>query len=93
MLPKRFPDREEIATVRTEAAELEPGAEGEQGHRLAGRVLARRDLGKLMFQWMYWHLLLPGHDIPAISSQMRMTGKKPLVEAGAGKKPLVETRA
>ena len=49
MLPKRFPDREEIATVRTEAAELEPGAEGKQEHRLAGRVLARRDLGKLMF--------------------------------------------
>jgi len=49
VLPKRFPDREEIATVRTGAAELEPGAEGEQEHRLAGRVLARRDLGKLMF--------------------------------------------
>ena len=49
MLPKRFPDREDIATVRTEAAELEAGAEGEQEHRLAGRVLARRDLGKLMF--------------------------------------------
>ena len=49
MLPKRFPDREEIATVRTEAAELEPGTEGDQEHRLAGRVLARRDMGKLMF--------------------------------------------
>ena len=49
MLPKRFPDREQIATVRTEAAELEPGAAGEEERRLAGRVLARRDLGKLMF--------------------------------------------
>ena len=33
-------------------------------------------LGKLMFQWMYWHLLLPGRDIPGISAQMRMAGKK-----------------
>src|SRR6266550_622024 len=49
VLPKRFPDREEIATVRTEAAELEPGVEGGHEHRLAGRVLARRDMGKLMF--------------------------------------------
>lgn len=36
-------------------------------------------LGKLMFQWLYWHLLLPGRDIPGISPQMQMTGKKPLV--------------
>ena len=21
-------------------------------------------LGKLMFQWFYWHALLPGRDIP-----------------------------
>src|SRR6188474_2491493 len=48
-LPKRFPDREEIATVRAEADELEPGAEGETSHRLAGRIMARRDMGKLMF--------------------------------------------
>jgi sulfide:quinone oxidoreductase len=33
-------------------------------------------LGKLMFQWMYWHVLLPGRDIPGISPEMRMTGKK-----------------
>src|SRR2546422_1020873 len=48
-LPKRFPDREEIAVVRAEAAGLEPGAEGDRLCRLAGRVLARRDMGKLMF--------------------------------------------
>ena len=35
-------------------------------------------LGKLMFQWMYWHLLLPGRDIPGISPDMHMTGKKPV---------------
>jgi sulfide:quinone oxidoreductase len=33
-------------------------------------------LGKLMFQWMYWHLLLPGRDIPGISPEMHMAGKK-----------------
>lgn len=35
-------------------------------------------MGKLMFQWMYWHVLLPGRDIPGISPQMKMTGKKPV---------------
>jgi lysyl-tRNA synthetase class 2 len=48
-LPKRFPDREEIASIRAEAVTLEPGAEGDHEHRVAGRVFARRDLGKLMF--------------------------------------------
>jgi lysyl-tRNA synthetase class 2 len=48
-LPKRFPDREEIATARAEAAALGPGTEGDREYRIAGRVLARRDLGKLMF--------------------------------------------
>ena len=48
-LPKRFPQREEIAAVRTEAESLELGADGQIEHRLAGRVLARRDLGKLVF--------------------------------------------
>jgi lysyl-tRNA synthetase, class II len=47
-LPKRFPDREEIAAVRAEAEGLVPEAEGAE-HRLAGRVLARRDMGKLVF--------------------------------------------
>jgi lysyl-tRNA synthetase, class II len=48
-LPKRFPDREEITAVRAEAERLEPGAEGETEHRLAGRILARRDMGKIVF--------------------------------------------
>ena len=48
-LPKRFPDREEIALVRAEAEKLEPGTEGEATHRLAGRVMARRGHGKLVF--------------------------------------------
>jgi lysyl-tRNA synthetase class 2 len=46
---KRFPDRDEIAAVREEAARLGPGAEAPDKRRLAGRVLARRDMGKLTF--------------------------------------------
>jgi lysyl-tRNA synthetase class 2 len=48
-LPKRFPDRDEVAAVRDEADALEPGAESSERRRLAGRIMARRDLGKLMF--------------------------------------------
>ncbi len=33
-------------------------------------------LGKLMFQWMYWHMLLPGRDIPGIAPTMQMAGKQ-----------------
>jgi sulfide:quinone oxidoreductase len=32
-------------------------------------------LGKLMFEWFYWHALLPGHSIPGISSEMPTAGK------------------
>src|SRR6266542_6506388 len=47
--PKRFPDRDEVAAVRAEAERLEPGQEGPERRRLAGRVLARREMGKLVF--------------------------------------------
>jgi sulfide:quinone oxidoreductase len=33
-------------------------------------------LGKLMFQWLYWHVLLPGRDIPGIGPAMPHAGKK-----------------
>jgi len=33
-------------------------------------------LGKLMFQWFYWHSLLPGRDIPGIHSSMPRAGKR-----------------
>jgi lysyl-tRNA synthetase, class II len=49
MTPTRFPDREPIAPVRAKAERLDPGAEGEQTHRLAGRVMGRRGHGKLVF--------------------------------------------
>jgi sulfide:quinone oxidoreductase len=32
-------------------------------------------LGKLMFQWFYWHSLLPGRDIPGINAAMPTAGK------------------
>jgi sulfide:quinone oxidoreductase len=32
-------------------------------------------LGKLMFQWFYWHALLPGRDIPGITPDMPLAGK------------------
>jgi lysyl-tRNA synthetase, class II len=48
-LPTRFPDRDEIVAVRAEAEKLEPGEEGEEKRRLAGRVLGRREHGKLAF--------------------------------------------
>jgi lysyl-tRNA synthetase class 2 len=48
-MPKRFPDRVEIASVRAEADSLEPGAEAAETRRLAGRVMARRGHGKLVF--------------------------------------------
>src|ERR671930_1315656 len=48
-LPKRFADREPIAAVRAEAERLDAGTDGRSEHRVAGRIFARRDLGKLMF--------------------------------------------
>ncbi|MBA3401019.1 MAG: lysine--tRNA ligase [Actinobacteria bacterium] len=47
--PKRFPDRDDIAAVREEAAVLEPDSESAEKRRLAGRVMARRGHGKLSF--------------------------------------------
>jgi lysyl-tRNA synthetase class 2 len=50
MLPKRYPDRDEIAVVRAVAEQLDAGGEDEgQSFRLAGRVLARREMGKITF--------------------------------------------
>jgi sulfide:quinone oxidoreductase len=33
-------------------------------------------LGKLMFQWFYWHVLLPGREIPGVHSAMPERGKR-----------------
>src|SRR5262249_54218962 len=48
-LPKRFPDPDEIAVVRAEAEKLEPGVEATDTRHVAGRVMARRELGKIVF--------------------------------------------
>ena len=42
-------------------------------------------LGKLMFQWFYWHGLLPGRDVPGISSAMPSSGKIPAQVSGSRK--------
>ena len=49
MLPKRFPDRDEIAAVREDCEALDAGTESAEKRRLAGRVLGRRGHGKLVF--------------------------------------------
>jgi sulfide:quinone oxidoreductase len=33
-------------------------------------------LGKLMFQWAYWHALLPGREIPGVGPAMPLRGKR-----------------
>jgi sulfide:quinone oxidoreductase len=33
-------------------------------------------LGKLAFEWIYWHVLLPGHAMPGISARMQPAGKR-----------------
>jgi sulfide:quinone oxidoreductase len=33
-------------------------------------------LGKLMFQWAYWHALLPGREIPGVGPSMPTRGKR-----------------
>src|SRR5918992_5570075 len=47
--PKRFPDRDEIASVRAETEALGDGEHADATRRLAGRTMARREMGKLVF--------------------------------------------
>ncbi len=47
--PKRFPDRDEIAAVRADTEPLDAGAEADAMRRIAGRAMARRGMGKLVF--------------------------------------------
>ena len=49
MEPKRFPDRTAVADVRVAVEALDAGAELDETRRLAGRVMARREMGKLVF--------------------------------------------
>jgi lysyl-tRNA synthetase class 2 len=47
--PKRFPDRDTVADVRAATEQINAGGELDQIMRLAGRVMARREMGKLVF--------------------------------------------
>jgi lysyl-tRNA synthetase class 2 len=47
--PKHFRNRDEIAAVRAETEPLADGVAAETTRRVAGRVLGRRDMGKLVF--------------------------------------------
>ena len=47
--PKRFSDRVEIADVRAATEQIDAGGELDGVRRLAGRVMARREMGKLVF--------------------------------------------
>ncbi|HEX6461577.1 MAG TPA: FAD/NAD(P)-binding oxidoreductase [Thermoleophilaceae bacterium] len=33
-------------------------------------------MAKLAFQWIYWHVLLPGREMPGVSSELQMAGKQ-----------------
>ncbi|TMK70923.1 MAG: NAD(P)/FAD-dependent oxidoreductase [Actinobacteria bacterium] len=35
-------------------------------------------MGKLLFQWVYWHALLPGREVPGLGPAMPTAGKRPV---------------
>jgi hypothetical protein len=41
-------------------------------------------IAKLAFQPLYWHVLLPGHDIPGVSSQFHSTAAQPATRGSGG---------
>jgi lysyl-tRNA synthetase, class II len=47
--PKRFPGRDSVADARAATEQVEAGGELDETKRLAGRVMARREMGKLVF--------------------------------------------
>jgi lysyl-tRNA synthetase class 2 len=47
--PHSFEGREPIAAARDQHRELEPGAESDSLHRVAGRITARREMGRASF--------------------------------------------
>jgi lysyl-tRNA synthetase, class II len=47
--PKRFPDRDDVAAARAAAEPLDAGGEAGETFRIAGRAMARRGMGKLVF--------------------------------------------
>jgi lysyl-tRNA synthetase, class II len=47
--PKRFPGRDSVADVRAATEQIEAGGDLDETRRLAGRAMARREMGKLVF--------------------------------------------
>jgi len=47
--PKRFPDRREIAEARATTESLAAGGQLDETFRVTGRIMARREMGKLVF--------------------------------------------
>ena len=45
------------------------------------RESRRNHLAKLLFQWVYWHVLLAGRELPGISAAMPSAGKVPVTAA------------
>jgi len=43
--------------------------------------------GKLAFSWLYWHVLLPGREIPGVRGPMPAAGKHPPVISGPAGSP------
>jgi sulfide:quinone oxidoreductase len=41
-------------------------------------------MAKLAFQWIYWHVLLPGREMPGISAQLQTAGKDTSLIANQG---------
>jgi len=71
---------------------------GRQGGGLADQVPVRlaapllrqsrlNHLGKLAFAWLYWHVLLPGREIPAVPGEMPVAGKRLQPAHGAASPP------
>ncbi len=44
-------------------------------------------LGKLAFQWFYWHMLLPGRDVPGVGAAMPLAGKRLEAVQSGGRAP------
>jgi sulfide:quinone oxidoreductase len=36
----------------------------------------RNHWGKLAFKWVYWHMLMPGRDLPGVTTRLSMRGKR-----------------
>ena len=47
----------------------------------------RNHWGKLAFKWVYWNMLMPGRDLPGVTTRLSMRGKK------RGDLPMLERHA